>query len=575
MPRPLPPHPSLENLKKQAKTLQKKWRDGDASTIARIRAVHPRYSGYSDDQLRAVQPRLTDCQLVLAREASFESWPQLKAAVESSHEDIADQFVEIACLCYDDPHYDHRSFHVRAHEMLVKYPQLAAANIWSAAAAGNASAIRSMLDHVPGLVNEPGPHGWVPLICACYSRVKPLEPSHSSLQVATVLLDRGANPNAYTLKKNDPPGSARARRFTALAGVVGGGSTGLANQPPHPEWRELAELLLSRGADPGDEQALWINQDASLDLLLRHGLKPDAQITTESGPITLLGRELSRAAQNGATDRVQLLLADGARTDETFQGKIPWQHAMAAGNLEIARMLEKAGAPAVRLSDIERFTSLCLAADDAGAREMLKNAPDLLDRAPKSMVLKAAGTGRVEAVRAALDLGFDPDYVDEVTALQSAAGSGKEAIVQLLMERGASLSVRDPFYDGTAVGWADFFKRTELRDKLLSEGRICLFDALDYDRLDRVHDILARDPAALNRPFAQCLTREPQPEHWQTPLARMVERGKINAVRVLLEQGADVSVPSSDGRLLIEVAAEKDFPEIVNLLQAHQATARR
>ena len=46
---------------------------------------------------------------------------------------------------------------------------------------------------------------------------------------------------------------------------VGGGSTGLANQPPHPRWRELAELLLERGADPADEQALWINQGASLE----------------------------------------------------------------------------------------------------------------------------------------------------------------------------------------------------------------------------------------------------------------------------------------------------------------------
>src|SRR5262249_55181694 len=159
-----------------------------------------------------------------------------------------------------------------------------------------------------------------PLFCACYSRVEPIDPRHSTYQVATLLLDRGADPNAYTIKHNDPPGSDRARRFTALTGVFGGGSTGLVNQPPHPQRDRLAEWLLARGADPADEQALWINQDASLEILLRHGLTSDAQVKTEAGVITLLGRQLSRAARNGNADRVKLLLAHGARTDELFRG---------------------------------------------------------------------------------------------------------------------------------------------------------------------------------------------------------------------------------------------------------------
>lgn len=117
----LPPHPSLENLRKQAKTLHKKWRAGDPETLARIRAAHPQFVQLTDQQFQAAEPRLTDCQLVLAREAGFASWPQLKVAVESSNRELADRFVEIACLCYDDPHYDHRSFHARAYQMLVEH----------------------------------------------------------------------------------------------------------------------------------------------------------------------------------------------------------------------------------------------------------------------------------------------------------------------------------------------------------------------------------------------------------------------------------------------------------------------
>lgn len=554
----LPANPSLENLKKQAKTLQKKWRAGDAETLSRVRAAHPQYA--------KAKPRLTDCQLVLAREAGFESWPQMKVAVQSSNQDAAAEFVTLACLCYDDPHYDHRSFHARTHEMLAEHPELARANIWAAAAAGDARAVESFLDGDPELVNRGGPHGWTPLLCACYSRVKPIDSSHSTYQVARLLLDRGADPNAYTMKHNDPPGSDRARRFTALTGVFGGGSTGLVNQPPHPRWRELAELLLSRGADPADEQALWINPDASLEILLRHGLKADARIKSGGDAITLLGRELSRSARNGYADRVKLLLAHGAKTDEMFEGKTPWRHAMDLGNLEIARVLEDSGAPTTVLNDVERFTSLCLTGDEAGAHAMLGRAPDLLERSPKAMVNRATDTGRLEAVRLTLDLGFDPNYMDDVAPLHIAAGREKAEIVRLLLARGADLTVREPFYDATAVGWVDFFDQTRMRDMLLSEGPICLFDALDYQRLDRVPDILARDPAALNRPFAECLSRDPQPRDWQTPLVRMVDRGKTDAVRVLLEHGADVTSRHPDGRSLVQLARENGFEQILTLL---------
>jgi hypothetical protein len=41
-------------------------------------------------------------------------------------------------------------------------------------------------------------------------------------------------------------------------------------------------------------------------------------------------------------------------------------------------------------------------------------------------------------------------------------------------------------------------------------GAICIFDALDYDRLDRVPEVLARDPEALERTFAMRLSRKPE-----------------------------------------------------------------
>jgi ankyrin repeat protein len=584
MTKSLPANPSLENLKKQAKTLLKAWQSGNAEALARLCTSHPQFTHASEEQIKAAKPRLSDCQLVLAREYGLDSWPQLKVAVESANLAQADEFVSIACLCFDDPHYDHRHFHQRAHQMLQQNPALAAATIWSASAAGNVDAVRHFLDESPNLVDRPGPYGWTPLLCACYSRVESIHSTYSTLEVARLLLDRGADSNAFTLKRNaDERLDQTARKFTVLTGVFGGGTTGQANEPPHPRWHELAELLLNRGADPADEEALRNNSTDSLSILLRRGLKPDAPTVTkgeneaaqETASMTLMGRALGSAALRGDMEQVKLLLAHGARTNEILNGKSPWQHAMARGHLQIAQLLKQANAPTTRLSDVERFLSFCLAGDEPEARATLKQSPDLVTRAPKNMVQRAVGTKRIEAVRLALDLGFDPNVIDDNAAIHAAGTFAEhEDMLRLLLARGASLKLREPWYDGTGIGWADFFDFRDLRDRLLNEPDICLFDALDFDRLDRIPDILARDPEALERSFAQYLTREPKPEDWQTPLVRMVDRGNTEAVRILLQHGADPTAHHPSGQSLLEVAQNKSHSEIVMLLQDRNTSAR-
>ena len=138
-----------------------------------------------------------------------------------------------------------------------------------------------------------------------------------------------------------------------------------------------------------------------------------------------------------------------------------------------------------------------MAGDERGARAMAVRTPDLLVRAPKDLVHKAVGTKRKAAVKLVLDLGFDPNWQEDNAAIHEAGVLDEnEEILRILLAHGASLTLRDPWYDGTAVGWAEFFDFPRLRDRLLNEGAICLFDALDHDRLDRVADILARSGCA-------------------------------------------------------------------------------
>ena len=86
----LPAHPSLEQLRKQAKELLQLYRSGDAAAAARFRAHKP----HSSD------PILADAQFVLAREYGFESWPKLVHHLEAieppsleQHERLAEDLV--------------------------------------------------------------------------------------------------------------------------------------------------------------------------------------------------------------------------------------------------------------------------------------------------------------------------------------------------------------------------------------------------------------------------------------------------------------------------------------------------
>jgi hypothetical protein len=70
--RPLPPNPSLEFERKEAKALLRRLRAGDPDALARARAQHPRIGASASDR-----SRLADAQLVIAREYGFASWPRL------------------------------------------------------------------------------------------------------------------------------------------------------------------------------------------------------------------------------------------------------------------------------------------------------------------------------------------------------------------------------------------------------------------------------------------------------------------------------------------------------------------
>ena len=81
MKRELPLEPNLDQLKNQAKDLLKAHKASDPEATQRVRESHPGWSG--------AKLRLSDAQLVIAREYGFASWPKLKAHVEQTGDPIS------------------------------------------------------------------------------------------------------------------------------------------------------------------------------------------------------------------------------------------------------------------------------------------------------------------------------------------------------------------------------------------------------------------------------------------------------------------------------------------------------
>src|SRR5258708_1882699 len=75
----LPAHPSLEQLRKQAKELLRQYRAGETTALERFRAASPRRDDHGVSQSVA----LADAQFVIAREYGFETWAKLKHHVEA------------------------------------------------------------------------------------------------------------------------------------------------------------------------------------------------------------------------------------------------------------------------------------------------------------------------------------------------------------------------------------------------------------------------------------------------------------------------------------------------------------
>lgn len=488
-PRGLPGNANLEQLRKGAKSFQRAVRAGDAGAAEVVREFHPRLGQATPGSAELAAFKRSDAQLVVARRVGFASWPQLKAYLErvqrysrSPHSQpiggpigdeqaLVDEFLRLACLTYggDDP-----ARWGRAREVLEANPELARANIHTAAATGDVAAARELLERDPSQANvQGGPHRWEPLLYLTYSRLDLPGPGRSAPEVARLLLDHGADPNAgYLWEGLSPP-------FTALTGAFGGGP------PAHRDWPALARLLLERGADPNDAQTLynrhWDPSDDWLELLFEFGLGTGDGgpwhrflVPEHPTPRQMVEDQLIAAAHHGFAARIRLLLdhdvdPEGMGTRHPiYEGRSPIQEATLWGYPRIVELLREAGARPVA-DPVDVFLAACTQGDRVQAERLLADDPTLRERAiarrPDQLV-RAAEKNSLEAVAVLIDLGFDVNAINRTAPLHEAAMRGNLEIIRLLIEHGADPNARDRSYDATPAGWAEHHGETEAKEYL-------------------------------------------------------------------------------------------------------------
>jgi ankyrin repeat protein len=327
--KPLPPDPSLDHLKFQAKDLLRAHASRDSQVAQRIREFHPRFQRSTDAAIFEAKLRLSDAQLTIARERGFPSWGRLKKHLEEPtladnlnlphHKRIDDATFRRAVDLLDAGDLINLRLHLSDHPNVVHQHVIFEG--------GNYFRNPTLLEFV---AENPIRRGTLPANIA---------------QVATMILDAGAKQNQSAMNE-------------ALALV----SSGCVPRKCSVQVA-LIDLLCGYGADPNRAMSAALAQGEfqAADALIRNGASIDLFVAAGLGRTEALRhllptandeerhRALAVAAQFGHASIVRLLLEAGEDPNRynpvgTHSHSTPLHQAAIGGHLEVARLLVEHGA---------------------------------------------------------------------------------------------------------------------------------------------------------------------------------------------------------------------------------------
>ena len=544
----LTPDCTLETLKKQAKRWLKAIRAGDEEAKQRL---------FAATGLVPAAAGLRHVQLALAREYGLPGWNALRQALDDTRRSHAER-VEIvlrSVMWQGD--------RVSGARILARWPQISADSLYTAVATGNLDEVQRRLAADPAAANRKGGAlNWQPLLYFAYARL-PGGESHA-LEIARLLLDHGADPNAYWVGEWGPP------PFTVLTGVIGEGE---GNRPRHPQAVALASLLIDRGAHPFDSQALYntslIRDECEwLDMLWaqseRHGKLEcwtEVSESTQIGgviPLNALDYLLGNAVGFNHPKRAQWLLRHGANAN----CRPLREEALVRGHISVAELLVLHGAAAQPLEGEAAFRAACMQLDRERARALAERNPEYLQDA--WLMLTAAEANRSNVAALLLELGMNVDIANggQLRGLQVAVRGDARDVVRLLISHGADIDRPTTGAGGGALGFAAHFDRHELVDLLAPLSRD-VWNLVYLGRRNRLIELFGEDPLLVNAI---------NPKGYG-PLFFLPddEEEAVEMTTLLLEHGADAGHRNHDGITAEEAARRRGLTDAADLMRADKA----
>jgi ankyrin repeat protein len=358
----------------------------------------------------------------------------------------------------------------RAQAILAAHPEIASSDVHTAAILGDDAGVRRFLarDRANATTTS-DPHGGDALTYLCLSKYLRLDPARSDafLRAATALLDAGADPRTGFWTKGQHP-----EFETALYGAAG-----VAHHPA------MTRLLLERGADPNDQEAVYhspeTHDNAAMQLLVETGRLTAENLSLmlirkhdwhdyegvryllESGADPNYQRERGwlaihhAIARDNAPEIIELLLDHGADPTLRKDGASAVARAARRGRGDLLALFERRGF-AIDLQGVDRLIAACARNDSAGVRAVADREPGLVRELVGqggTLLAEFAGTWNTAGVGLLLDLGVPItalypgngyfDIAEDSTALHVAAWKGLPPTVKLLIERGAPVDAKD------------------------------------------------------------------------------------------------------------------------------------
>jgi ankyrin repeat protein len=267
-------------------------------------------------------------------------------------------------------------------------------------------------------------------------------------------------------------------------------------------------------------------------------------------------KEVYAAIRAGQIQKLQGWIASGWQVNSADErGNTPLIHASAVGNAMTVRMLLGAGADPKMANNLGG-TPLIYGATDAVKTRLLVeagadvNAVSGIGRTP--LIVAASVPGNTASVKLLLAHDADWKAIDKtgLNALVVAASAGNLEVVRMLVDRGSDAKY-NPAPGGAALHFAAANRDTAMIRYLLAQG--------------------AQVDARLN--FAMPVKFGKIALDQITPLMFAASYGPVDAVRALLEAGADVNAKDVRGMtpLMYAVSSETQDPVLVKLLLARGA----